>query len=334
MANSRKLPSIEAVTHTLVTAVTDCLHRHVLPGQHVAIGLSGGMDSVCLLHVLATQVDWSRFPLTLSGLHVHHGLSPHADRWARFCRDYCDLVEIPCKTVHVTVDRNSGEGIEGAARRARHAVFSTVEADWVMLAHQRNDQAETLLFNLLRGTGVAGAAAMRERNTRLLRPLLSIGREEILHYARWHGLEWCEDESNRDVRYSRNYLRQHIFPGLAERFPAATRCLAKAAARFAEANDLLDVLARLDLGSGNDGFPVSMKTLMLLDEVRGRNVLRYLLTKNRVQIPSEAKLREALRQMLDAAADRHPMVLLGRHRLSRRRGLIYLESISERTDSS
>ena len=117
------------------------------------------------------------------------------------------------------------------------------------------------------------------------------------------------------------------------RFPAAASNLANAAARFAETNELLDVLARQDLGVGNDKFPLKISKLIELDEIRGRNVLRYLLAQNQVQIPSAARLCEALRQMVDAAADRHPAVLFGRHRLLRRRGLIYLESVNERPDS-
>lgn len=334
MANSRKLSSIDAATDVLVASVVCCLKRHLLPTQHLAVGLSGGIDSVCLLHVLATKVDTEQFPFRLSAIHVNHGLSPNADRWESFCRAYCDSLKIPCVAKHVTVARKSRDGLEGAARRARHEVFAETSADWVMLAHQRDDQAETLLFNLLRGTGIAGAAAMRERKAYLLRPLLSIGREVIERYVGLHGLEWCEDESNRDIHHSRNFLRQRVFPELIGRFPAAASNLANAAARFAEVNNLIDDLARQDLAPGNDHFPVSVNSLHALDEIRGRNVLRYLLAKNQVQIPSEARLREALRQMIDAAADRHPVLTFGQHRLLRRRGWIYLELINERTDSN
>jgi len=192
------------------------------------------------------------------------------------------------------------------------------------LAHHRDDQAETLLFNLLRGTGVAGAAAMRERSGRLLRPFLSVGRDDIMRYAAEHRLDWVEDESNADTRHARNFLRHRILAPLSQRFPAAAKNLAGAAARFAEAQDLLDDLARADLGSVTD-FPLPVATLQALDEPRARNVLRYLLARRGVPIPGEARLREALRQMLSAAADRHPALQLGRHRLTRRRGLLYIE---------
>ncbi len=180
------------------------------------------------------------------------------------------------------------------------------------------------MFNLLRGTGLAGAAAMRERNGRLLRPLLPVGRAEIESYARQHDLAWIEDESNLDTRHTRNFLRHKVIAVLTQRFPAAQANLAAATARFAEALDLLDALARADLGSQDD-FPLAVERLQTLDEPRARNALRHLLARHEVPIPSEARLREALRQMLTAGADRHPALVLGQHRLLRRRGRIYLE---------
>lgn len=287
--------------------------------DRLLVGLSGGIDSVVLLHALAALR-----PSGLAALHVHHGISPNADRWAAFCGDYARQLGLSCRYVQVTVERGSADGLEAAARRARHAAFAAAEADWVLLAHHRDDQAETLLFNLLRGTGVAGAAAMRERNGRLLRPLLCVGREAIESYARTQQLEWIEDESNVDVRHSRNFLRHRILAPMTQRFPAATKKLAAAAAHFAEAQDLLDALARLDLGATTQ-FPVAVATLQALDEPRARNALRYLLVRDNARIPSEARLREALRQMLTAAPDRHPALSLGERRLVRRRGLICLE---------
>jgi tRNA(Ile)-lysidine synthase len=300
-------------------------------GQHVVVALSGGIDSFSMLHALLL-LGVGRKSYQLSALHVHHGLSPNADQWEGFCRDTCDRLGIPFASQRVTVDQTSKDGLEAAARRVRHAVLSAVDADWVMLGHHRDDQAETLLFNLLRGTGVNGAAAMRERNGRLLRPLLSVSRDDIESYAREHGLKWIDDESNADRRFTRNYLRQEVIPLLQERFPAAAKNISNAASRFAEAHDLLDDLACLDLGKDVGDFPVNLDVLRTLDEPRARNVLRYLLGRHNVQIPSEARLRESLRQMLEAAIDRHPAIVLGRHRLLRRRGWIYLEPVEPCAD--
>jgi len=168
---------------------------------------------------------------------------------------------------------------------------------------------------------------MRERTGVLLRPLLGIGRTAIEAYAAAHHLDWIEDESNADIRHSRNFLRQRVLPEISDRFPAAARNLAAAAARFAEAGELLDVLARTDLEAIDD-FPVSIACLAKLDVLRARNALRYLLAQRDVQIPSEARLREALRQLLNAAQDRHPAVQFGTYRLCRRRGWIHLEPLA------
>lgn len=322
MANSRKSLAIDALG-AIDAALVACLTRHVTPGRRLAVGLSGGIDSVVLLHALARR-GWHR----LSALHVHHGLSPNADRWAAFCEELCTGLALPCECVRVTVEHGTRDGPEAAARRARHAAFAAASADWILLAHHRDDQAETLLFNLLRGTGLAGAAAMRERSGRLLRPFLGIGRAAIEAYAVAHRLDWIEDESNADLRHSRNFLRRRILPEIGGRFPAAARNLAAAAARFAEANELLDMLARADIGE-TDEFPVSVASLAKLDAVRARNALRYLLARREVQIPSEARLRETLRQLLDAAPDRHPTVQFGMHRLCRRRGWIHLEPVEK-----
>lgn len=326
MANTKKSPSTDCPAAPLDAAAASCLALHVGAGEHLVVGLSGGLDSVVLLHVLS-RLQAGR----LSALHVHHGLSPNADRWAAFCADYARRLGVPCSFAHVEVETASHDGLEAAARRARHAAFAATDADWIMLAHHRDDQAETMLFNLLRGTGIAGAAAMRERSGRLLRPFLTVERSAIERYASEHRLEWCDDESNADVRHSRNFLRHRILAPMRQRFPAAAKNLAGAAARFAEAQALLDALARTDLCDTHD-FPLPLTVLQALDEPRARNVLRYLLGQRNVPIPSEARLREALRQIREARADRHPALVLGACRLVRRHGRIHLEPVAASID--
>ena len=182
------------------------------------------------------------------------------------------------------------------------------------------------MFNLLRGTGLRGAAAMGERRGRLLRPMLSVERQAIIAYATANGLAWIEDESNSDTRFSRNYLRHAALRELEQRFPGGTANLAAAAARFSEAGDLLDDLARLDLQGAEPSFPINVSLLKTLTEPRARNLLRYLLNRHRIGIPSEERLREALRQLLHAAPDRHPTVVFGNWRLARCRGRVLVES--------
>jgi len=226
--------------------------------------------------------------------------------------------------VRVDVERNSADGLEAAARRVRHQAFAEAEGDRIVLGHHRGDQAETLLFNLVRGTGLVGAAAMAIHQRRLLRPLLGISRRRIEAYAGARGLTWVEDESNRDTTFSRNFLRHDILEPLRKRFPAAERNLAAAARRFGESAQLLDELAELDLGDVAPHFPLPVSVLAGLSERRARNVLRYLLARCSVRIPSETRLVEILRQLLSAAPDRHPRVRFGDWDILRRRGMVEL----------
>lgn len=290
----------------------------------MAVALSGGVDSVVLLHCLR-DLARSR-PLELSALHVHHGLSPNAGAWEAHCRELCVDWDVPLAIHRVGVERGSADGLEAAARRARHAVFAGAAQDWVVLGHHRDDQAETALFNLLRGTGLRGAAGMMEARGRLLRPLLRVGRKAIQRYAERHGLRWIEDESNADLRFSRNHLRHAVLSDLETRFPGGSANLAAATARFREAADLLDDLARLDLQECRPDFPVDVSVLCGLTEPRARNVLRYLLQRRHIGIPSEERLREAVRQLIQAEPDRHPAVVFGSWHLVRRRGRVLVES--------
>ena len=314
MADSRKLRS----TDTIQAVVSGCLDRYVSPGQSVALGLSGGVDSVVLLHAL------SELKTNVSAVHVHHGLNPAADDWAAFCEELCVRWKVPFRIERVDVERNSDDGLEAAARRARHGALDNAAGDWIMLAHHEGDRAETMLFNILRGAGIRGAGALREINGRLLRPLVSVSRSRIQEYAHDHALPWVDDVSNADIRFTRNYLRHRVIPELESRFPAASMMMARAAGHFAEAADMLDELARVDLGGGECRFPVHIDMLVALSEPRARNALRFLLSQTGVGIPSEDRLIEAVRQCTSAAPDRHPAIVFGGYTLSRRGGYIYL----------
>jgi tRNA(Ile)-lysidine synthase len=314
-------------TELVLTAVEACLDRCAAAGQTLVAGLSGGVDSVVLLHSLRDAA--SRRQISLACLHVHHALSPYADRWEDHCRALCAAWRIDLTVERVEVERDSPDGLEAAARRARHAAFARMPGDWIVLAHHRDDQAETLLFNLLRGAGVRGAAAMAETNGRLLRPLLGVGRDAIEDYAREHGLRWIEDESNADTRFARNHLRHEVLAGLEARFPGSAANLAAAARRFGEAQTLLDDLAVLDLGAHAATFPLDLTVLKSLVEPRARNVLRFLLQRRYIGIPSEERLREFLRQLLHAAPDRHPSVIFGQWRIRRRAGQIVVEAAQD-----
>lgn len=329
MANTRN--SAPPESERLLAQLSASLKRH-LPlasaRKRLVVGLSGGRDSVALLHALHELQ--AGFGYELAACHVHHGISPNADEWLTFCSRFCQRLQVPLTCVAVTVPRDAAEGLEAAARACRYAAFSKLDADCLVLGQHLGDQAETLLFNLLRGGGVHGARGMPESRwlrpgLAVLRPLLAVPRGEIERYLQAHDLAWIDDESNLDVRHSRNFLRHRIIPELRMRFPAVEGRLAAAAGRFAEAAELLDELAVADLGEAPASFPVPVATLAALNEPRARNLLRYLLVRQGVRIPSEARLKEALRQLLEAAADRHPALILGEWRLFRQRREVRLE---------
>jgi tRNA(Ile)-lysidine synthase len=302
MADSRNKPFTDPIS----AAVAACLSRHCRAGQSVVVGYSGGLDSTVLLHAAKRISVESGHGF--SALHIHHGLSPNADAWAVRCGAVCRAIDVPLAVTRVVVPERSGEGIEAAARRVRHKALEDHPADWILLAHHADDQAETILHNLLRGTGVRGAAAMPESRGRLLRPLLSVGRKVIEEYGAFHQLGWIEAESNSDTRYTRNFLRREILPAIASRFPGAGEQLAAAALRFGEASELLDELALVDLQGNSSGFPQRLALFRGLSDARARNLLRAMLTWQHVQTPDERRLSEFVRQLRTAGADRHPRI--------------------------
>lgn len=309
MAGSRNKPFTDPIS----AAVAACLSRHCRAGQSAVVGYSGGLDSTVLLH--AAKHVAGDAGIGLSALHVHHGLSPNADAWAVRCGEVCSALGIPLVVTEVMVPERSGEGLEAAARRVRHKALAEHSADWLLLAHHADDQAETILHNLLRGAGVRGAAAMPERRGRVLRPLLAVSRESIETYGQVNHLSWIEDESNSDIRYTRNFLRREILPAIVRRFPGADGQLAAAALRFGEASDLLDELAHIDLQGGASGFPQRLALFRELSGARARNLLRAMLAWQHVQPPDERRLNEFVRQLQTAGTDRHPRIDLATYSL-------------------
>jgi len=305
--------------------VSAFLAARLRPDDRLWVGLSGGCDSVVLLHVLSSLCVGN-----VAAVHVHHGLSPNADSWAAFCASYCERLGVPLTVRHVTVDTSSGLGLEAAARAARYAAFAECAGDCLLLAQHRGDQAETVLFNLLRGTGVTGAAGMPvERcfgHLRLLRPLLDVSRAEIESYASAEGLAWVDDESNADTSLTRNFLRHDALTAISQRFPSAEASLAQAACHFAEAAGLLDELATQDWQQVAEGNAGRMRALRQLSLPRLKNLLRHRLRSLGWQVPVAARLDEFARQLQSAAPDRHPELVLPGGKMRVARGLLHWQS--------
>jgi tRNA(Ile)-lysidine synthase len=279
----------------------------IFPGAHLALGLSGGIDSAALLEILVALAPTLRF--SLRAVHVNHGISPHAGRWAEFCVQLCAKSHTPLQLESVDIAPYRDLGLEGAARRARYEAFARVDADFIVLAQHRDDQAETLLLRLLRGAGPRGLASMSSLTSfagarpRLLRPLLGVSRSDIEAYARWRSLEWVEDESNVDTLRRRNFLRHEVLPLLERQFPAAKATIARAAAHLAETRELLEGIAKSDLESCGSGGGLDIPILRRLEEARAKNLLRYFCEARGVQSPSAAQISELLRQVKESRPD-------------------------------
>jgi tRNA(Ile)-lysidine synthase len=261
------------------------------------------VDSVVLLDAL--DALRACFGFTLEAAHVHHGLSPMADAWLDFCAGLCRRRGIPLHVFRVEVRPDHPDGLEAAARAVRHAALARVECDWLALGHHRDDQAETVLFRLLRGAGVRGAAAMAaveppgaEGRAGRLRPLLDVGREAVLARARVRNLAWVDDASNADPRFARNDLRHRILPAIEASFPAARATLARAATHFRAAAELLDELADDDAATcgGADG-AFAREALLALSPARLANLLRREVRRLGGLPPTAARLAEAMRQL-------------------------------------
>lgn len=294
------------------------------------MGLSGGVDSVVLLDILAGLERRRGFVLT--AVHVNHQLSPDAEHWARFCRSLCRARGTPVRILKVEVPR--GNSVERAARAARYAAFARVRADHIALAHNLDDQAETVLLQLLRGAGVKGLAAMpsvrkaegggRKAEPAILRPLLDVPRTEIEAYARARRLGWIEDESNADRSFLRNYLRHEVLPLVAARVPSYRSTLARAARHFAEAAELLDDLARADAEAAGGGRALKLEALRRLSPARAKNLLRWFIAQRGLPMPSAARLEEALRQTLSAKPDAQVCIRLDGWEIRRYAGAVHL----------
>lgn len=318
-----------APDRALQDIVESFLRAESLTGARIAIALSGGLDSVVLTDLLADLAG--ALDLRLSALHVHHGLSPHADAWAQACAALCSERRIDLVVERVHIDRDDRRGIEAAARAARYDAFRRLDADAVALAHHADDQAETVLLQLLRGAGPPGLAAMPASRTldsgvRLIRPLLSLPRSRLVSHANARGLAWVEDESNDDARYRRNALRQHVLPGLEQWFPGYRTTFARAADNAADAARLAAALAAIDLPSCESGDELLVSGLSGLDDVRRINVVRHWLRARGVDAPSRESLLEGVAQLLSAGANAQPAFAFGSHRLLRYRDRLRLVS--------
>lgn len=294
------------------------------------VGFSGGLDSQVLLHLCVALRAQHDFPLR--ALHVHHGLSPYADAWLAHCKSICEHYGVDFESHALTIKPVSGESIEEFARKHRYQYLEqALKPEEVLLtAHHEDDQAETLLLQLLRGAGPKGLSSMPKIKPSGLgyhgRPLLAVTRAALKEYAELYELLWIEDELNDDLHYSRNFIRHEILPLLKKRWPTVTASIARSAGHCAEAQQVLDDLANQELKhlQGTVENTVSVKTLLDLPEPRQRLMLRIWMEEQGYTMPSSVKLQQILSDVLWAKWDATPCVNWGQVELRRYQDDLYL----------
>lgn len=299
-----------------------CLARHLPPEAALLVGFSGGRDSTVLLHAL------SQGPVrALRSVHVNHGLQAGAGAFARHCAEMATRLGVTHGELAVTVARNGGHGLEAGARDARYQALREHlrPGEWLLTAHHGEDQLETVLLHLLRGSGMRGLAgiprALPFGRGRLCRPLLEAPGEALEAYGQSVlkplGLSWLTDPMNGDLAYDRSYLRQAVIPPLRRRFPAVAEAVGRAAVLAGESAGLLEELARFDALEVAVGDTLSVPELAALSAPRQQNLLRWLARERGWSTPPERRLRAGLAQLLTAGSARQPVLAWSGHEIRR-----------------
>ena len=327
----------------LVSGVCNLDEAFSQPG--LLIALSGGLDSIVLLSIAARwQLDKAQkdHKPKLRAVYVDHGLQSQSAAWGEHCAALCKTLNVEFSVQKVVVDLDSDLSPEAAARDARYQAFESLLAanELLCTAHHADDQIETLLMQLMRGAGVQGLGGMppfrKFAASYLLRPLLDLSREQLLRYARDNGLDWCEDPSNSDTRYDRNFIRHEVMPSIKTRWPGASASVSRSASHCREAVALLNDLALLDLGMLDPGMPdvgapdysaqsvLSVDRLKPLSLVRCKNALRYWIVSNGYQAPSQSQLEQVLTDLVHAHNESHGRISFGQAQIARYRHQLYV----------
>ena len=263
------------------------------------LGLSGGLDSSVLLFLLAKMQVKLNF--NLKAIHIHHGLNSSADDWLAFCRKKCESLNIGFYDEKIKINCDSEFGLEGEARILRYKAIVKRQKGIVVLGHHQNDQAETLLLQLLRGSGLKGLSAMSEFDLKrnFWRPMLSIKRHSLEVYAKEHGIEYIEDESNQDEQFDRNFIRQKVLPLIQSRYPASVETISRSASNIAEGHNLNNLIAIDDSKNymAVDGTYLSIDGLKKLPKLRAINLIRWWLSLGNLLMPSKKNMDELYRQL-------------------------------------
>jgi len=302
----------------------------------ILLGFSGGLDSCVLLHLLANMQTQLNFKL--KAIHVHHGLTSSADDWLNFCKEKCKLLDIEFYDIKVKINKKSSLGIEGEARELRYEAIKKKQKGIVALGHHQNDQAETLILQLLRGSGLKGLAGMPEfdEKRKFWRPMLNIKKELIEKYASENNIKYIEDESNEDVNFDRNFIRKKVLPLIESRYPASIETISRSASNISEGYQINELLALDDSKNAmsDDGSYLLIENLIKLPNLRAINLIRWWLSFNDLLMPSKKNVEELFRQVRLIKKDTSLNVKISNDRAIRAFGdKIFIVSMMNNLDS-
>ncbi len=302
----------------------------------VTVALSGGVDSVSLLHLLFTIVQFQHLPykIKLEAIHINHGISPNAISWENFCQNFCDQLGISLKICRHQVQKNGGESLENNARKIRYQEFLQHESDIIILAHHKFDQIETTLSQIFRGSDIHNIAAMRSITRRddkiFWRPLLSYTKTDLEEYAQRNNLSHITDESNNDTSYLRNFIRNDILPRLIKWDKNIENKILNINVQIQNTLELTDEIAQTDYSICKSSLDDNINSLNAsvfkeLSSLRQHNLLNYYILHNSQPLPSTLQIREFIRQINNCKIDKSPRLELSKtHALIMSKNTIFI----------
>ncbi|PCI20209.1 MAG: tRNA lysidine(34) synthetase TilS [Piscirickettsiaceae bacterium] len=296
--------------------------------KNIIIAYSGGVDSHVLMHV-CSQIQNEHSSINFQAVYIDHGLQLESDDWRQHCETVSNELSIPFAFVRVNALDVVGEGPEQAARNARYSALKNLvnEATVLLTAQHEDDQAETLILQLLRGCGVHGLAAMPKiddfSNGHIARPFLDISRQAIQDYAAAYQLHWVEDPSNSDLNINRNYLRKEVIPILKKRWPAFSRTTARTARYCGEAAELLDSQLAKYIDTKEPSI-LALMAVIPLKTPHQRAIIRHWLRLNGVKMPSSKIIDELKKNVIDAVAGKSPIIRWDNNEIRRFNNSLYL----------
>ena len=297
------------------------------PARYV-VGYSGGIDSTVLLHAINKMTGH----IPVVAVHINHQLIPQAAEWEKHCRKFSESISVEFLSRKVIIDMNSGYGLEAASRKKRYDSFKQLirKNDYLLTAHNQDDQVETVLLNIFRGCGLRGIrgipASRKFFEGRLVRPLLRVPRNEISEYAKKYKLSWIEDPSNQYQKYDRNFLRHKILAQLKTRWPAVNNNVRKTSELASEINAELKEIAFIDAPLFYKNNQLDIRAIKNLSPARQKNILRYALLSLGFPLPSSIKLNQVIYEVINARVDRQPLVQWSGVQVRRYRNKIYFLS--------